>query len=127
MRNHLNSYTQRLHILMEKVIAFNSKAIFVSQSKRRNYDIINGQLVATSDTQQYNQYIINGIDYYHMSRLLNAHTKSVCDAYKECIFFDLDEELTFNIETDFYDSIHTTLSGSKKIGEYLFNKLNSYY
>ena len=86
MSNRLNSYIQRLHILMEKVIEFNSKAIFVSQSNRRTYDIINGQLIATSDTQKYNQFIINGIDYYHMSRLLNAHTKSVCDSYKECIF-----------------------------------------
>ena len=51
MSNRLNSYIQRLHILMEKVIEFNSKAIFVSQSNRRTYDIINGQLIATSDTK----------------------------------------------------------------------------
>ena len=112
---------------MGKVIAFNSKAIFVTQSNRRNYDVLNEKLIAISNTQRYDQYIINGIDYYHMSRLLNAHTKSVCDSYKECIFFDLDEELNFNIQEDFYDSMHSTPSGSKKIGTYLFNKLNAYY
>ena len=39
------------------------------------------------------------------------------------IFLDLDSELVFDYEKDFYDDMHTTPLGSEKIGKYLYEKL----
>ena len=124
MNDRIDNYTNRLKKLLEKVADFDSKAIFVTQSSRRNYDFFNGQLKATPTTQNYDGHLINGIDYYYMSRILNQRTKSVCEGSQNCIFIDLDSELSFDLASDFYDYCHNTPSGAKKIGVYLFSKLN---
>ena len=41
------------------------------------------------------------------------------------IFIDLDSELVFDYNKDLYDDMHTTPSGSEKIGKYLFKKLKN--
>ena len=58
-----------------------------------------------------------------MIRLYHKSLKKICDK-NGAIFIDLDYELDFDLEKDFYDSCHHTPSGSKKIGEYLYSKLN---
>ena len=39
------------------------------------------------------------------------------------IFLDLDSELVFDYEKDFYDDAHTTPLGSEKISKYLYKNL----
>ena len=60
-----------------------------------------------------------------MLKLINEKT---IEAAKECgalaidLSTDLQEE--FNIWDDYYDAVHNTPKGTKRIGVYLFNKLN---
>lgn len=39
------------------------------------------------------------------------------------ICIDLFEEIEFDNKVDFYDTIHTSASGSRKIGDYLYQRL----
>ncbi len=123
MSNRLDAYEQRLNILCEKVKSFGSIPIFVSQSQRRVYDFIDQHLYGqTSVVQNYEGHLVNGVDYYYMIQLLHKRTKKVSDK-NGGIFINLDQELKFDIENDFYDSNHSTPSGAKKIGEYLYKNL----
>ena len=123
MENHLDAYEDRLNILCNRVSSAGSIPIFVSQSIRRNYNFIDGQLYGVPSMGEYNGQAINGVDYYYMSRLLNERTRRVCLA-NSGIYIDLDEELEFDLEVDFYDHCHHTPSGAEKIGKYLFSQLN---
>ena len=55
--------------------------------------------------------------------MFNETTLAVCrDLAVLCL--DLARELDFDRE-DFYDHIHTTPSGSRKIGDYLYDRLKT--
>ena len=53
----------------------------------------------------------------------NNATMSVCEKNTR-ICIDLAKELTFEDE-DFYDGAHDTPQGAKKIGRYLYNRLQN--
>jgi hypothetical protein len=54
---------------------------------------------------------------------INKATGEACAEYPgACRFIDLADELTFE-ESDFYDMVHNTPEGARKIGEYLAAKL----
>jgi hypothetical protein len=56
-------------------------------------------------------------------RSVNAATQAVCADYANvCQFFDLGGAMIFDA-ADFYDLVHTTPSGSRKIGIFLADKL----
>ena len=125
IRNRLSSYRKRLEILCQKVQEKGAIPIFVTQSARRLYRFVDGQLCGDSSfKKQYNGLTINAVDYYHMISLFNDVTKKV-SKMNNAIFLDLNSELEFDLEKDFYDSIHHTPSGAKKVGKYLFVKLNN--
>lgn len=126
MKDRLDAYEQRLNILCKKVESVGSIPIFVTQSARRFYDFIDGRLFGKPDLPEYDGHSINGVDYYYMIRLLNERTKKVC-INNGCIFIDLEQELDFDIKIDFYDNCHNTPSGAKKIGKYLYNRLNNLF
>ena len=65
---------------------------------------------------------INGVDYFHIMQLMHNSVKEVAKQ-TNAIFLDLDSELVFDYEKDFYDDMHTTPLGSEKIGKYLYGKL----
>ena len=87
---------------------------------RRTYDFIDGRLFGKPSfgEYEYDGRSFNGVDYYYMSRLLNERTKEVC-INNGGIFINLDQEVDFDIKNDFYDKVHNTPSGAKKIGKYL--------
>ena len=124
--NRLLTYKQRLRILCDRVESFGSKSIFVTQSRRRKYDFINGELYGIPKLTKYDDYYYNGVDYYHMIRLYHESLKEICEE-NGSIFIDLDKELEFDIKNDFYDYTHHTPSGAEKIGDYLFKKLKHLY
>ena len=109
----LNEYSERLKTLNKIASDFGGKLIYVTQPvgliKR-----IKGKLFAVKGTDA-------GLFYYKMkeyNRVLMEFCISV-----NAICMDLAKELTFNLE-DFYDRIHTTPSGSRKIGAYLSEKMS---
>ena len=123
MKSRLDAYEQRLNILCDKVKSMGGKPIFVTQSARRLYDIIDGKIIGDNKIYaDYDGHLINGVDYYYMIRLLHESTKKVC-IKNDGIFIDLDQELQFSLYHDFYDVCHNTPLGAEKIGKYLYKKL----
>ena len=122
MKRKLSTYEERLVLLCEKVQLLEAKIIFVTQSKKGIYTFINGKLIGSNEVENYDEYLYNSVDYYYMSRLINSITMKICKKYNG-ICIDLDNELNFDLETDFYDSHHNTPAGAEKIGKYLFIKL----
>ena len=134
--NKLNTYKIRVLKLCEQAREYGSQPIFMTQTTRRYYK--QGTYI-TGETQSvgihtsidrgikymYNGVQYNGVDFYYMLKLINEKT---IEAAKECgalaidLSTDLQEE--FNIWDDYYDAVHNTPKGTKRIGVYLFNKLN---
>ncbi len=122
----LDSFEARLHVLVDKVKQYGAQTIFVTQSHRRIYDIIDGQLYGEKDYLNLNGIDINGTDYYYMIKLV--HQRMLKVAKKEgAIFLDLNNELQFDLLSDFYDHCHFTPSGAKKIGEYIYKNLKQHF
>ena len=124
--NSLDSFEERLHVLINNVRKYGAQTIFVTQSHRRIYDIIDGQLYGEKDYLNLNGVDINGTDYYYMIKLV--HQRMLKVANKEgAIFLDLNNELQFDLLNDFYDHCHFTPSGAKKIGQYIYKNLKQYF
>lgn len=130
----LEGFRDRLHRLAEIVVRWGAVPVFVTQS-RGDYLLQDGGVLGLVETKSraeenhrdgllgvMNRDAANGVDYYLMLRLFNHVTLEVCrDVGGICI--DLFGELEFSIG-DFYDHVHNTVSGSARIGGYLFSKLN---
>ena len=119
----LQQYQERLYTLSKKIINFGSKPIFVSQSARRSYDFVDDKLLGMKDFATFQGKKINGTDYFKIMELMHDITEKVSDDV-DAIYLNLFKELSFDLNEDFYDPIHTTPSGSEKIGKYIFEKLN---
>lgn len=111
-KDKLDAYLKRLRILYTRAVDFGAQPIFVTQPaglvKR-----IGGTLHVVKDSAADHMYFrlkeMNKV-------LLEFCTKS------SAICVDLASELLFG-PTDFYDNIHTTPIGSRKIGVFLADKL----
>ena len=58
---------------------------------------------------------------YYMDRLMNSTTMFTCKRI-DGLCIDLDSELEFD-RSDFYDFVHNTPAGARKIGVYMANRL----
>ena len=121
MKEDLIDYKDRLFKLNYEVKKLDGKAIFVSQS-RKIYKLNNETITGVPNFGKYKNIDINGVDYFHIMQLMHKSVKEVAKQ-TNAIFIDLDSELVFDYEKDFYDDMHTTPSGSEKIGKYLYEKL----
>lgn len=65
---------------------------------------------------------LNGADFPNIEKAVAGTIMDECQA-RNAIRFDLMAEPDFDNKTDFYDPVHTTPSGPRKIAEYLFGKL----
>ena len=115
----LKAYKSRLLRLINSIKAYGATPIFVTQTRgdfRRHSD---GLLSWIPDNQE-NPTNITSFNFQKL-QLFNQVTLSVCRNIQiPCI--DLGEEIKFS-DGDFYDSIHTTPSGSYKIATFLYDKL----
>ena len=123
MEKDLIAYENRLLELNEKVRDMGSKIIFVSQS-RKIYRKESNQILGINYFGKYKNLDFNGVDYYYMIQLMHQRVEKVSQQVG-AIFIDLDSELVFDYNKDLYDDMHTTPSGSEKIGKYLFKKLKN--
>jgi lysophospholipase L1-like esterase len=111
----ITQYAARLKLLAAKVAAMGARPIFVTQ-RRGDAFTIAGRNHATNSTALVNRQIQN---------LFNATTMRVCRAV-QAICIDLAGEIKLSTK-DFTDPIHTNISGSRKIGEYLYGRLKSLF
>ena len=123
MKEHIKKYRNNLNILAKKIIDFGSRPIFITQSMRRLYNISSNTIYGMPNAGQYNGLNYNGVDYYIMSRLINKETINICKNVGG-ICLDLDSEINYDLDLDFYDTLHTTPSGSKKIAKVIYQSIN---
>lgn len=135
MTNDLNLYEGRLKTLSILAEEIGAIPIFVTQTTRRfcfDENTIKGEKSAdilheTIDDglkYNYNGVQYNGVDFYYMLNMLNEITMRFAKS-NDYIGIDLAKDLTkeFDIFDDYYDAVHNTPSGAKKIGDYLFQRL----
>ena len=117
----LGAYAKRLRMLCERARDMGSTPIFVTQPSRV-FKLEGDRIRGTSKNLEIGDLRFNGVDYYHFLGVLNAKTLEIA---RECgaLGLDLASELTFDPEADFYDRIHNTPSGARRIGRYLHAKL----
>lgn len=122
MQPRFSEYADRLRILADMTHRFGSKPIFVSQPSRK-YRITPDGIEGASNTSYYEDHLINGVDYYHMMRLLDGVTKAVA-IEKGSFFIDLSSHTGW-ADADFYDFLHMTPQGSNKVGSLLYKAIRN--
>lgn len=65
---------------------------------------------------------LNGVDYYWLERMQAMTIMDACKTAKG-ICIDLAGNIRIDHMTDFYDQVHTTPSGSKRIAKFLYERL----
>lgn len=129
----LTLYSEQFGRLLEASTNMGATPIVVTQP-RGDSRVIDGQLHGidhskSDDTTNINDHVLgalnkdtaNGLDYHQILSHFNDASLAQCeDAGGICI--DLANELHFG-DNDFYDCIHNTRAGAKKIGEFLYIKL----
>lgn len=133
MAERIAGFRARLAALLDRVERMGATPIVVTQP-RGDSRIVDGEVVGLADTRP-RAYLnvrdpimgvlrpgtANGVDYHLMLEPFNEASLEICRrAGGVCI--DLAGELRFEAG-DFYDHAHTTAAGSRRIGEYLFDKL----
>ena len=123
MKQRLDEYSNRLSILITKAKQFGCTPIIVSQPSF--YYRINNEnklLGADSMVCEYEGVPINGVDFYYMIRKLYTITQTICKK-NNCCFIDLADRKGWQ-SGDFYDFVHMTPAGAKKLGNYLFESIS---
>ena len=111
----LIGYADRIKILAETVRAHGAMPIFVSQALS-SYRLRDGKVYGR--IQPDGKY---GVGNYSVMTLYNRTLMKTCAEY-QLICFDLGSELKFQ-DGDFYDEAHHTPEGSRRVSEYLFERL----
>ena len=108
-------YEPNLRRLIAEHQKRDEQVIFVSQATRPSMFRMEGDTIWVRDP---------GIAAYAVAlRLINAATQRVCNqSAPRCRFIDLASEISFE-DDEFYDNVHTTPAGSRRIGTYLAKKL----
>lgn len=120
MRDRLAAYRSRLLALCERVHDAGGVPIFVTQPSRRYKKTPDGVLGST-ERFPYGGAEANGVDYYHLIRLLDAVTMQVC-AERGGVCIDMAGDTQWD-DDDFYDFVHNTPKGAEKVGRYLYARL----
>lgn len=124
LADNLDAYARRINILAERTRMISAVPVFVTQPSR-HYRIRDGRLEGVNIEKSYKNSFLNGVDSYYVYKLFNDVTMSVCKKQR-AICIDLAYEVKWE-DDDFYDFIHMTPKGVKKIGEYIFANLRDIY
>lgn len=123
----LKGMQQRVRELDALTRKIGAQSIFVTQRSAR-WDRQGGKLVGIPryDPRGGSEFAafgpVNGIDVFHIEKIFADATMATCKSL-QAICINLMDEITFDLARDFYDPVHTTASGSKAIGAYLYNQL----
>lgn len=118
----LEGFEERLSILKEHTESLGAKPIFISQPSMKYKWNNEGKLIGVSNTSFINGHSYNGVDYYHLLCQLNDRIRKV--ANDENIVVELTTQLIWE-ENDFYDFIHYTPKGAKKVGLEIYKQIKN--
>ena len=115
--NTSNQKTKNNNISVKKPQINNKYLLeFMNQYENNLINIINYSKAKSAEPIFITQNIADYHDLYPYLQLVNQQTIRTCKE-KKIICFRLHEKIKFFKEIDWYDNIHTTPSGSEKIGE----------
>ena len=117
--NRLHSYHQRLKILAQRIRDFGAEVILVTQPTAE-FRLKERQVWVVHDKD--GELETKG---YEIMNAFNRVTMDVCHQVK-AICIDLARSIEFK-DGDFYDRIHNTDIGTKKIGRFLFESLKEHF
>lgn len=109
----LAAYRERVRQLSIRITGLGAIPIFVTQPQAA-YTPRDGRIFGRKGI---------GPSHYYALRRFNDATMETCRQVK-AICLDLAADVNFGVQ-DFYDRIHTTAAGSRKIGLYLFSRLRN--
>jgi len=124
MDSRLDEYADRLRVLAQKTLEFDATPIFATQPSRQ-YRITPEGIIGRSTASFYDRHAYNGVDYYHMMVRLNGVTESVAQE-KGALFVDLAGCPGWE-DSDFYDFVHMTPKGARKVGTWMFESLRDLF
>lgn len=105
------AYRLRLLDLVDRIRAFGSEPIFVTQV-RGDFLVVDGKVIGLV-----NKSGMNGVDQWRLLEEFNTVTRGVC-ASENIICFDAARDISYEIG-DFYDVVHNSPKGAEKIGRFL--------
>lgn len=120
MSARLNAYAERLRILADKTRAFGATPIFVTQPSR-HYRVLPEGVEGYAEPKIYEGHTINGVDYRHMTRQFDQVLLRTCRE-KQALCIDLGALNSWE-DLDFYDFVHMTPRGARKVGLELYERL----
>lgn len=129
----LGGLRQRIAILNGLTESFGAQAIFVTQRSARwfraggkvygiaTYHPDFFETTRAGLPSDYDR--MNGVDFYNIE---SAVADTIIDECRRqgAICLDLMADVDFDLATDFYDSLHTTATGSNRIARYLYDRLS---
>jgi hypothetical protein len=113
-------YTERLRLLLSKSGASGAVPICVTQAARY-YRTDRGRLEGVTEPIQFGAVQVNGVDYAHLIEHFDRATLAVCSEFGG-IPLDASRDVAWQ-DADFYDFVHNTPQGARKLGEYLAARL----
>lgn len=113
-RERLATYADRVRRLAERIRGLGATPVFVTQP-RGDYRVRDGRVLLPRPEET-----VARRNYVRLA-LFNEVTMNVCREVK-AVCLDLARAIEFG-EGDFYDRVHTTPRGSRKIGEFMFREL----
>lgn len=118
----LSAFESRLRLLIQASREAGALPVFATQQVRWG-KLEHGKVLGLEKTVEFNRRTFNYVDLYLVMQMFNNVTRQVC-AEEGVVCLDLDLELVLEDE-DYYDYLHNTPSGARKIGEYMALKLAS--
>ena len=120
IRKNTQLFSERMALLLDKVQEAEGVPICVSQPHLFTIDT-DGQLKGVSKVMEHEGKSYSGLDYDASIKSLNKEMKRIC-TLKGGIYVDMATKKF--APGDFYDSVHTTPAGAKRLGEYFFDEFN---
>lgn len=120
MQPRLEAYEDRLRRLVRLTRDFGAKPLFVTQPYRK-YRTTSAGTEGVSEVSEYDGREINGVDFFHMTRMLDGVTRSVANE-NGVFFIDLANHDGW-VDSDYYDFAHMTPQGAGKVGHILFDSI----
>lgn len=129
-KRYLETFEQRVRKLIDLTTRMGSTPIFVTQPSILYRFDSTGTVEGISEEQTALRFgdragdtaIFNGVDYYHLIKRMNETIVKACDQHY--LVIDLTDRPFWRTD-DFYDYVHTTPQGSRKIGEALCEPLRA--
>lgn len=117
-------YRQRLRLLLTRSAARGARPICVTQQPR--YFRIDGPAIyGVERLLRFGPDQVNGVDYFHILNLFHRVTLETCTEFGG-IALDAAGEVPWR-DADFYDFVHNTPEGARKLAQYLHVRLSAQF